>query len=250
MELLQQPLILIFCGVTFFIAGAVKGVLGIGLPTTAMALLTLVMAPTEAISVLALPIILTNIQQFFSAPNPRQTAMTYRWVAVPLVVMIFLTALSITQFPESFLITAIGVVMCLFSVHALFGFSLPIGPGRGAQLSVGIAAGICGGLSAIWAPPVVMYLIARRVGKDEFVAATGFLFLVGSIPLAAGLVFSGVLDSDTLGLSLACAVVTVLSFRLGAKYRSSLGNETFRKVVLVAFLIMGARLIYTGLLGH
>ena len=37
-------------------------------------------------------------------------------------------------------------------------------------------AGVLGGLSSIWSPPVAMYLLARNVSKIEFIGATGFYF--------------------------------------------------------------------------
>ena len=51
--------ILIFMLFVFFISGSVKGFLGIGLPAAAMALLTLVIPPAHAISLLVIPILFT-----------------------------------------------------------------------------------------------------------------------------------------------------------------------------------------------
>ncbi len=244
--LFQDPYTLAFCVATFLVAGTIKGVLGIGLPATAIALLTLVMDPTEAIPVMVLPIIATNIQQFFFTPHRAETARAYGWIAVALVVSIFVTALFITRMSQSFLVIAIGVVMCVFAVHALSGFRIPVGRGPMWQIGVGLTAGVCGGLSAIWAPPIAMYLLSLNVSRDRFVSGCGFLFLVGSVPLAAGLTASGVLNSRTMALSMVALVVSIIAFRLGAALRSRLANDTFRKAVLIAFLVFGARLIVTG----
>ena len=48
----------------FVLSGIIKGFLGVGLPAAAMALLTLIMEPTEAIALLVVPIIVTNIFHF------------------------------------------------------------------------------------------------------------------------------------------------------------------------------------------
>src|SRR5690606_28810551 len=145
-----------------------------------------------------------------------------------------------------FLVIAIGVVMCVFAVHALSGFRIPVGRGPMSQIGVGLTAGVCGGLSAIWAPPIAMYLLSLNVSRDRFVSGCGFLFLVGSLPLAAGLTVSGVLNSRTMALSMVALVVSILAFRLGAALRSRLANDTFRKAALIAFLVFGARPIVTG----
>ena len=47
----------------FAVAGVVKGVVGLGLPTVAMALLALWMAPAQAAALLIVPSLLTNLWQ-------------------------------------------------------------------------------------------------------------------------------------------------------------------------------------------
>ncbi|GJL81312.1 MAG: membrane protein [marine bacterium B5-7] len=245
--MLTDPWLIAFCVFTFLIAGTVKGILGIGLPTTAMAIMTLVIEPTVAIALVTPAIIATNAQQFFTTGQPMETAYRYRWIAIALSITIFITALTITRVPQSFLVLSIGVVMCLFAIHVLMGFRLPIGDSIPWQVGVGVTAGICGGLSAIWAPPVAMFLISQNVNKEQFISGCGFLFMIGSLPLAGGLLISGVLNSHALVLSLICLAVALIAFRIGAKLRQQLANEAFRKIVLITFLIMGARLVWSGL---
>src|SRR4051794_41754224 len=48
---------------TFVLAGFVKGVIGLGLPTVAMGLLAIVMTPAQAASLLVVPSLLTNVWQ-------------------------------------------------------------------------------------------------------------------------------------------------------------------------------------------
>ena len=92
-----------------------------------------------------------------------------------------------------------------------------------------------------------MYLLARNVSKAEFIGATGFLFLAGSIPLAIGLAFAGVLTTDTILHSLMGLIVVLIGFRIGEWLRGRVNQESFRRIVLWAFLIMGGRLITVGL---
>jgi uncharacterized membrane protein YfcA len=48
---------------TFTLAGFVKGVIGLGLPTVAIGLLAIVMTPAQAASLLVVPSLLTNVWQ-------------------------------------------------------------------------------------------------------------------------------------------------------------------------------------------
>ena len=53
----------------FLLAGAVKGVIGLGLPTIAVGLLSLAMPPAEAAAILIVPSIVTNLWQLFAGPS-------------------------------------------------------------------------------------------------------------------------------------------------------------------------------------
>ena len=244
---LDPLLIASICGI-FIFAGIVKGFLGIGLPAAAMGLLTLIFPPTEAISLLWLPILFSNMFQFGRARNKREIAVTYKWFAAAIFISIFLTSLFINDYPTALLTVAIGVAMVVFSLNLLFGLSLPVGPGRGWQVGVGVVSGVLGGLSSIWSPPVAMYLMARNTPKDMFIGATGFLFLAGCLPLGAGLVISGLITWSVIVKSLLGLLMTLTGFRIGEILRERVSQDRFRQIVLVAFLIMGGRLITTGLL--
>ena len=243
---LDPQLIASICAI-FVFAGIVKGFLGIGLPAAAMGLLTLIISPTEAISLLWLPILFTNIFQYGRAKNKREIAMTYKWFAAAIFCSIFLTSLFINDYPTALLTVAIGIAMVVFSLNLLFGLSLPVGPGRGWQVGVGIVSGVLGGLSSIWSPPVAMYLMARNTPKDMFIGTTGFLFLAGCLPLGAGLVISGLITWPVIVKSLLGLLMTLTGFRIGEILRERISQDRFRQIVLVAFLIMGGRLIATGL---
>uniref|UniRef100_UPI00197E0F4A TSUP family transporter n=1 Tax=Burkholderia sp. Ac-20379 TaxID=2703900 RepID=UPI00197E0F4A len=52
----------------FAVAGLVKGMIGLGLPTVAMGLLTLAMPPAAAASLLVVPSLVTNVWQLARGP--------------------------------------------------------------------------------------------------------------------------------------------------------------------------------------
>ena len=61
-----RPLILF----TFLLAGTVKGVVGLGLPTISVGLLGLVMPPMQAAALLIVPSMVTNIWQLADGRSP------------------------------------------------------------------------------------------------------------------------------------------------------------------------------------
>jgi len=242
---LDPHLIFIFASI-FLVAGIIKGFLGIGLPASAMGLLTLYLPPAEAIPLLWLPILVTNILQFTRAPHKREIVTDYTWFAVAICVSLFITAMFIADYPTALLTVAIGFAMVIFALNSLFGFTVPMGKGRNWQIVTGIMAGILGGLSSIWSPIVVMYMVATDVSKEKFIGAIGFTFLVGAIALGAGQIVAGVITLPVLIKSAIALVVVVIGFRIGEILRGRVSQTQFRTVILVAFLIMGIRLIAVG----
>ena len=233
--------------VIFLFAAIVKGFLGIGLPAASMAFLTLIMPPTEAIPLLWLSILATNSLQFANASDKWAIAREYWLFALAIMVCIFVTSTFIAEYPTALLTVAIGIAMVLFSLNLLLGIKLRIGPGRGWHLGFGVVSGVLGGISSIWSPTVAMYLVARDVSKEKFIGATGFLFLAGVLPLGAGQVVAGVLTLPVLVKSALALCVVLVGFRVGELLRSRVSQDLFRKAVLIAFLLMGLRLIANGL---
>ena len=231
----------------FLFAGIIKGFLGIGLPAAAMGFLILVMDPKNAIALLTLPIIFTNIIQYARCENPLYIAKKYWLFAFVIVVSIFTTSYFILSYPRELLTISIGLAMIALSLTQMFDVKFPINDGQGWHVGIGLFSGVLGGLSSIWSPPVAMYLLARNVNKAEFIGAAGFLLLAGSVPLATGLTLAGVMTTETVLHSLIGLSVVLVGFRIGEVLRHHVPQALFRRIVLWAFLIMGIRLVAVGL---
>ncbi len=63
--------ILAFVLAVFVLAGFIKGVIGLGLPTISMGLLAVVLSPVEAAALLILPSLVTNVWQMVDGPHLR-----------------------------------------------------------------------------------------------------------------------------------------------------------------------------------
>ncbi|MDG2406010.1 MAG: hypothetical protein P8M25_13980 [Paracoccaceae bacterium] len=88
----QSLFILVVISSTLFISGVIKGFLGIGLPATAMGILTLVLSPTHTIALMAIPIIFTNFTQFIRSKHQATSIRTYWPMALTILVSIFITS--------------------------------------------------------------------------------------------------------------------------------------------------------------
>ena len=244
----SDPSIVIFVIITFFIAGIVKGFLGLGLPAAVMALLTLIMEPAEAISTIFLPLLFTNAAQFYRSSNRISTAIKFRYFALALMFSILIASAFITSYPKSLLTILIGVAMIMFSLQSLFGIRFPVKDSYLWHVSFGVLSGFLGGISTIWSPPIAMYLMSRNYEKEEFIGILGFLFLSACIPLGLGLYLAGVLTVQSASASLCGVIFVLFGFRVGEILRTVVPQKQFKKILLIAFLVMGLRLILITLI--
>ena len=76
---------LVLIAAALLLAGFIKGVLGLGLPTVSMGLLAVTMPPGKALAIVIVPAIVTNIWQTFFGPYLRDITRRlwafYRWCA-------------------------------------------------------------------------------------------------------------------------------------------------------------------------
>ena len=233
----------------FLLAGTVKGFLGLGLPAVLIATLTLFIPPVEALSLIVVPMLATNVFQYLRSRDRLATARRYWLFALLMLATITVVAVNLPSYPKEFLLASIGFAMALFALTSLSGLSLSVSGNPGWQVLGGLAAGALGGVSGVWAPPVVIYLMGRNIGKEEFIGAVGFLFMAGSVGLVAVLGGIDVVTLQVAGRSVATLAVALVGFRIGERLRDRIDGAFFRKCVLVAFLVMGARLMLVGLFG-
>ena len=230
----------------FVLAGLVKGTTGIGLPTAAVGMMSQVIDPRQAIALVVFPSLLSNAWQMWRSGRVGEVLLRYWLYIACLMTLIAVVSATLTARVETgTLMIILGCVVMLFSVSSLV-WSPPFLPprfDRAGQAVAGVASGVLGGLTAIWAPAMVTYLMARRVAKDDFVAATGVMIFAGTLPLIGGFWSSGLITGASSGVSLALTLPALLGFAGGEVLRRRLDAERFRTVVLVVFLVMGLNLI-------
>jgi uncharacterized membrane protein YfcA len=237
-----------YIALAFIAGGIVKGILGMGMPAILMVLLTFIMPPVDAIRLITLPMLFVNIVQYSRGPDPIKIAKGYWIFSAACAVMIILTASNIKSYPEEILLGTIGIAMVFFAVPSLFGLRFSVGPQRIWQALAGGIAGVLGGLSGVWSPPVVMYLMGRELNRDEFIGVSGFLYMMGCIALAGVLGTIDLLTIDVIVASVAGFFIALTGFRIGEMIRSHINREAFRQIFLIGFLILGMRLLLVSIL--
>lgn len=255
--MLSDPAALALVAVAVFLAaGSVKGLLGIGLPTMSIGLMAQFVDVREAVSLAIVPMLLANAWQISRGGEPlalaRRVLTRYRALTACMLVTIALLTLLAPAVPLFYVTLALGTVMVAFALAALLREPPPL-PDRldaRAQWLTGTVAGVFGGLSGVWAPPIIVYLGARRLSPKAFVETVGVLLFVGSLVLFGGYVANGVLDGATTLHSLVLTLPALAGFALGEGLRRRLSADRFRTLILGFFLLMGLNLVRRALTGE
>ena len=242
---MESTAMLLLLVVALVIAGAVKGSTGMGLPTTALGILTLALDPRSAIALILVPMLVSNAWQVYRSSEVLRALGTYFPLGAVLVVGVGTTVALTADAPDRFLFGMLGAAILVFVAVNLTPWAprIPDRLDTPAQITAGALAGILGGLTSVWAPPMAVYLAARRVTKDEFVRASGLLIFLGSVPLAIGYAAQGFLSAREVGISFALLIPTFAGFAAGERLRHRLSETGFRRFLLGIFFVMGLNLI-------
>ena len=225
------------------LSGSVKGVFGIGFPVVAMAILPLFITPISAITVIALPIVVTNIQQLFSEKEWRYIIIKYRYMALFMLLASFLSSQILTQISVDLITAIIGFALALFAIYSLFNFTLPITSHPAWQIIAGASSGLLSGMTGIQSTAII-YFASLDISRNEFIGAVGYIFLVGGLGLSIGLINNNLLNSSSAILSIAAVLFSTVGFKLGSLLRPYIHSELFKKLLFLLMLIIGMKQIY------
>jgi len=231
-------------GVTFLLAGLVKGVIGMGLPTVAMGLLALVLPPAEAAAVLVVPSLVTNVWQLMAGPA-FGALMRRLWPMMLAVLIGTIAGAGVLAGNVSGLAKiGLGITLALYSVVGLAGFRWSIAPRHESWWgpTVGVTTGLVTGATGVFVIPAVPYLQAIGLEKDELIQALGLSFTVSTVALAVGLLRVDAWQMDTVWISLLALVPALAGMQAGQWLRSRIPAATFRKVFFAGLLLLGATL--------
>lgn len=235
---------LVWVVAVFVLAGGVKGVTGMGLPTVAMSLLGLWMAPVEAAALLVVPSLATNVAQCRGAHLRRLAVRLWPgWLALTAVILAApgLGGSASTAFARH----GLGIILIVYGAWGLWRPAMPDFSTRGRWLAAmaGATTGLITASTAIFVLPWVPYLQSLRLGKDEMVQALGLSFTIATVALAirihAAAPASWLSVSGTLGIGLALAGAFA-GMTMGEALRQRLAGADFQRALFLVFIGLGA----------
>ena len=238
--------IVAWCIFALFLAGIVKGILGIGIPVVSVSLLSLAITIPTAVTLLPIPMLLSNLWQSLASGQVGNTFRRFSPLIGALVIGTFVGARLLVDLDQRTLMGIVGAAVLVFALSAHFPRYMRLGR-RGERwlgVPIGFFAGVLGGMTTFFGPPLIMFLFALNLGKDEFVGTISTIYLCASIPLAAALGMFGFMNLEGYLWSAAAAVPLLLGVSLGQWLRNRISQSAFRRGLLLLLFVVGVRLIY------
>ena len=232
---------LLFIAAALLLAGFIKGVVGLGLPTVAIGLLAVTMQPSRAIAIVIVPAIVTNIWQTFAGPYLRDIIRRLWPLMAGTVIGIWLNAGMLSGPYAHYGPIVLGVLLVIYAIVGLSKFSFSVARSNEKWVGgiVGLLTGAVSAATGVQVIPSMPFIQAIGMEKDEFVQALGVFFTVATVALAFTLTSAGLLSAST---ALPGAVAMASAFAgmfIGQAVRSRMQPEAFRRWFLIAMIFLG-----------
>jgi uncharacterized membrane protein YfcA len=246
----SEPLSIFCAALIFALAGFIKGVIGLGLPTVSMGLLTVMMVPSEAASLLIVPSFVTNVWQLFAGPGFAPLVRRL-WPMMAGIVLGTLTGAGFMRADKAGnAAVALGVALIAYALVGLSAirFSVSRTSERSLAPLIGGVTGLITAATGVFVIPAVPYLGALGLKKDDLIQALGLSFTTSTVALAAMLAVSGTLRGSTIGSSVFALAPALLGMVVGGWVRGRVSENVFRRCFFLGLLALGGHLASRALI--
>ena len=241
--------VMVLSALALFAGGAVKGLVGIGIPLVSLSLLSLFLPLADAVVLLPVPIIVANVWQSIVTPHFVPAIRRFWPLVLAMLIGTVAGAHVLTALDAASLNLLVGTLVVLFTLSSFMNpeLRLPARFERGVSVVAGAIAGFMGGISALFGPPIILYLTSLRLDRETFVGVISSIYLCSAVGLVIVFGSVGVMSQAQLVESAVASVPLMLGVWAGQRYRGGIREAVFRKLLLVVVLCVGVRLIVLGL---
>jgi uncharacterized protein len=236
--------LIVLIAAVFALAGFVKGVIGLGLPTVAMGLLAVAMTPVQALTIVILPAIVTNIWQTFVGPYLRDIVRRLWPLMLGTAFGIWSCGGLMTGPYARYGAIVLGILLVIYALTSLGKFTFSVAPANEKWVGgiVGLVTGMVAAATGIQVVPSMPFMQSIGMEKDELVQALGVYFTVATLTQAFNLTSAGLLNASTTLPGMVAMAAAFAGMFIGQAVRTKLQPEEFRRWFLVAMLMLGVYL--------
>ncbi len=242
-----SPWMLAWCALAMACGGFIKGLLGIGTPLLTVPMMALVLPVHDAVVIMAFPVVVANLWQVYDADQPAATIRRFWPAFVALLVGTLAGVKIFTGIDEKTLLLLVGVLVICFTI--LQGSSRKITIPTRLEKPAGVAfcgsAGLIGGLSSMFGPMMILYLVSLpALDKNRFVNTISFLYVAAVVPWVVIMVIAGVLDVPLAIVSALAIMPLAVGLIVGRLVRKYVQETIFYRMILGVLICSGISLMW------
>jgi len=219
---------------------------GFGFPIITLIILTLTIGLLDALAIVVIPTIVTNVWQA-SSGRYLIDIVKRMWLYF-LVAMIFIwfTSAYLTVVNIKWPTALLGAILFIFALSRLLKVSLSVPRKWERPLSVPLGAinGMLTGMTGSFMVPSVLFMQAMGFQRDMLVQAMGVFFAISTTVLAVSLGKNDLISAEHVRLSLFALVPSIFGLYIGRRARLKINEERFQQIFLGSVLLLGGYISY------
>jgi uncharacterized membrane protein YfcA len=242
----EVVLIVLICSAAIVGGGLIKGTLGVGLPLFAVPVMSLFISSTQAIALVSVPVLVSNIWQVWQEGSLKSSLKRF-W---PLMLTQAIVTVLAVYWTLSFSVRELNMVLALALILAVVlmafkpSFNIPPEKEATASALVGTVSGLLGGASSLMGPIVISYLMSLKLKRDEFVGCISVIYLNAAWPLYGAMWHFDRMSLDDVGYSFLAIIPMFVGLLTGRKIRHRLSEDTFRRALLGFLTVVAVMLLF------
>lgn len=227
-----------------FLGAIIKGAVGIGMSMFSVPIIAFFLPPTTAMILLCVPVLITNILQM----QIKKGIGSFRFLPmfIALILGIIIGCNLILEINLSLISQIIAISIIFAAIINLFGINIKyINPNIEKKLTIplGLFSGIIGGLSSMYSPYILAYLVSINLEKEVLIRTMATMYFIGSIFIFPIWIYNGLGTFSDLIWSSLLLLPAILGQKIGTSIRSRISNENFKKIILYTLMIIGTSLL-------
>lgn len=230
----------------FFFAGFVKGVIGLGLPTLSMGLLTIIMPPAIAASLLIIPSLVTNLWQLIIGGKFLYLIKRFYLFIIAIFAGTIFSPLPNLSSTSVWVFPALGMVLIIYGLVAMFFPKSLISSKQEKWLSplIGYITGAITAATGVFVIPAVPYLQSLNLNKNELVQTLGLAFTVSTVALATQLTLDDKSEPINYYLSTIALIPAIVGMYVGQYCRNLISEKIFRRCFFLGLIGLGSSMLF------
>jgi len=229
----------------FLAGGFVKGVSSFGLPTVSIPFILIIAPLPTAISILAVPLIISNLFQMIFAGDIVGSIKRHWSLLLPLLIGLPVGVYFLALVDTQILTALLGVILVAITSLELRGISFTFLKSKEKLFApiIGASTGIIGGMTSLFGIIPIFFFVSLGLPKERFVSVVSVLLFSGSLVLATSLQRSAFLGPLEATYGLIGLIPILIGVKVGTQIRKKVDQLFFRKIVLCLIFLVGISMI-------